>query len=269
MASGPMVALKALLVLGAFLLATVSPSTNGSTGGSSSISEPSTNYSNMDVTRSTFCAATKFPAGVHGTSRMEIVPRFYASTGLVEAHGGSAVVTNSSPPSMLDGTYCGVEDDVKFAGNRLDSVKERDLLFSTVALESFEAISLQESPSSAASASDAGPETQTQTAASTDDASPNTLYSRNHSKVDAVHISLCAADIFSEVQWTARTSIILPRSGVQARLIEVDGDSVVVANSCQQLPLKPGAALWGPDEGDNVKDADTRADFVKECDPTT
>ncbi|GLI70812.1 hypothetical protein VaNZ11_015705 [Volvox africanus] len=123
------------------------------------------------------------------------------------------------------------EDDVKFAGNRLDSVKERDLLFSTVALEryaiesfpknaffparsdvdavrfflcSFEAISLQESPSSAASASDAGPETQTQTAASTDDASPNTLYSRNHSKVDAVHISLCAADIFSEVQWTAR-----------------------------------------------------------------
>ncbi|GLI70815.1 hypothetical protein VaNZ11_015701, partial [Volvox africanus] len=163
--------------------------------------------------------------------RMEIVPRFYASTGLVEAHGGSAVVTNSSPPSMLDGTYCGVEDDVKFAGNRLDSVKERDLLFSTVALEryaiesfprmlfsrlarnvdavrfflcSFEAISLQESPSSAASASDAGPETQTQTAASTDDASPNTLYSRNHSKVDAVHISLCAADIFSEVQWTAR-----------------------------------------------------------------
>ncbi|GIL62328.1 hypothetical protein Vafri_16522 [Volvox africanus] len=218
----------------------------------------------MDITHSEFCAPTIFPAWVPGTTRMEMVPRFYASAGLVEADGGSALVANSSSqPSMLGVTFCGVDEDVKDAGNHLDSVKERDLLFPTVALESFEAVLLQEELSSAASAIDA----KSQTTPSTDDASLNTLYSRNHSKQEVVHISICAVDMFPEVHWTARTNVIIPRAHVPATLMEVDGVSVVVANS--SLPLKHGPALWGSDEDVNVKGAETRADFVTECDPTT
>ncbi|GIL63398.1 hypothetical protein Vafri_17444 [Volvox africanus] len=132
MANSPTVAMKALILLGAFLTDIVRPSSDGSTGGSS-ISEPSRNYSNIDITHNIFCAPTTFPAGVNWTTRMELVPRFDASASLVEADGDSALVTNSSQPSMLDATFCGVDEDVNDAGNHLESVKERDLLFPTVA----------------------------------------------------------------------------------------------------------------------------------------
>ncbi|GIL63399.1 hypothetical protein Vafri_17444 [Volvox africanus] len=52
-------------------------------------------------------------------------------------------------------------------------------------LESFEAILLQEELSSAAASIDA----KSQTTPSTDDASPFTLFSKNHIKLDVVHIS--------------------------------------------------------------------------------